>query len=180
MTTLRTERLNLRPFRESDLDDYARICADPEVVRHVGTPFSRAEAWLHIATMLGHWQLRGFGMWAVEDRCSSALIGRIGFYEPEGWPGLELGWMLARNWWGQGLATEGAGAALAFAFATLRKSHVISLIRPDNIASIRIAEKLGERPQGCSRALGAEALVYGIRREDWGSANQGSKSEHTS
>src|SRR5687768_4187388 len=167
MTTLRTERLTLRPFREADLDDYARICADPEVVRHVGAPFSRAEAWLHIATMLGHWQLRGHGMWAVEDRASGALIGRIGFYEPEGWPGLELGWMLARDHWGRGLATEGARAALAFAFAPLRKPHVISLIRPENLASIRVAEKLGERLQGRSRALGVEALVYGMRREEW-------------
>jgi RimJ/RimL family protein N-acetyltransferase len=167
MTTLQTERLNLRTFREADLEDYARICADPEVVRHVGPPFSRAEAWLHIATMLGHWQLRGYGMWAVEDRAGGALIGRIGFYEPEGWPGLELGWMLARDQWGRGLATEGARAALAFAFATLRKPQVISLIRPENIASIRVAEKLGERPQGRSRALGVEALVFGIRREEW-------------
>jgi RimJ/RimL family protein N-acetyltransferase len=167
MNTLQTERLNLRAFREADLDDYARICADPEVVRHVGTPFSRAEAWLHIATMLGHWQLRGYGMWAVEDRAGGALIGRIGFYEPEGWPGLELGWMLARDQWGRGLATEGARAALAFAFAALRKPQVISLIRPENLASIRVAEKLGERPQGRSQALGVEALVYGIRREEW-------------
>ncbi|MCI0380896.1 MAG: GNAT family N-acetyltransferase [Gemmataceae bacterium] len=170
MNTLETERLHLRAFRETDLDDYARICANPEVVRHVGAPFSRPEVWLHIAMMLGHWQLRGYGMWAVEDRASGALIGRIGFYEPEGWPGLELGWMLARDQWGRGLATEGARAALAFVFATLHKPHVISLIRPENVASIRVAEKLGERLQGHSRALGVEALVYGIRREEWGTA----------
>src|SRR5262249_57902043 len=76
MTTLQTGRLVLRAFREADLDAYARICADPEVVRYVGRPFSRAEAWLHIATMLGHWQLRGCGMWAVEERSGAALIGR--------------------------------------------------------------------------------------------------------
>src|SRR5262245_8778641 len=170
MPALQTERLVLRTFREADLDAYARICADPDVVRYVGQPFSRAEAWLHIATMLGHWQLRGYGMWAVEERSSGALIGRIGFYEPEGWPGMELGWMLARSHWGRGLATEGARAALAFAFEVLRKSHVISLIRAENVASIRIAAKLGERLEGRSRALGGEALVYGIRQEEWGEA----------
>jgi RimJ/RimL family protein N-acetyltransferase len=167
MTTLQTERLNLWPFREADLDAYARLCADPEVVRYVGSPFSRAEAWLHMATMLGHWQLRGYGMWAVEERARGVLIGRIGFYEPEGWPGLELGWMLARDQWGRGLATEGARAALAFAFATLRKPQVISLIRPENRASIRVAEKLGERLRGRSPALGVETLVYGIGRQEW-------------
>src|SRR5262245_52410866 len=171
MTTLQTERMNFRTFREGDLDDYARLCSDPEVVRHVGAPFSRAEAWLHIATMLGHWQLRGHGMWAGEERGGGALIGSLGFYQPEVWPGFVLGCMLARERWGRGLATEGARAALAFAFATLGKPLVISLIRPENSASIRVAEKLGERPLGRSRALGVEALVYGIRREEWASSN---------
>jgi RimJ/RimL family protein N-acetyltransferase len=106
-------------------------------------------------------------MWAAEERSSGALIGRIGFYEPEGWPGLELSWMLARDYWGRGLATEGARAALAFAFGVLKRRHVISLIRPENTASIRVAEKVGERLEGRSRVLGVEALVYGIRREEW-------------
>ncbi|MCI0462084.1 MAG: GNAT family N-acetyltransferase [Gemmataceae bacterium] len=167
MVTLQTERLYLRMFREQDLDDYTRLCSDPEVVLYVGQPFSRAEAWLHMATMLGHWQLRGCGMWAVEDRSSGSLVGRIGFYEPEGWPGCELGWMLARRYWGHGLATEGARAALDYAFAVLHRQHVISLIRPENVVSVRVAEKLGERLEGRSRALGVEALVYGIRAESW-------------
>lgn len=167
MTTIQTERLVLRAFRAEDLDAYAGMCADPDVVRYVGTPFSRAESWLHIATMLGHWQLRGYGMWAVEERDGGAMVGRIGFYEPEGWPGMELGWMLARSHWGRGLATEGAHAALAFAFGVLRKPHVISLIRSENAASLRVAEKLGERLEGRSQALGGEALVYGIRQAEW-------------
>ena len=160
---LATERLNLRAFRESDLNDYARICADPEVVRFVGAPFSRSEAWLHIATILGHWQLRGYGMWAVESRSNGALIGRIGFYEPEGWPGMELGWMLARDQWGRGLATEGARAALQFASSALGKSQVISLIHPVNVRSIRVAEKLGQHYAGRTSVLGAETLVFRVQ-----------------
>src|SRR4029453_18661253 len=101
---------------------------------------------------------------------SGALIGRIGFYEPEGWPGLELGWMLARSHWGRGLATEGARAALAFAFGVVEKPHIIGLIAPENTASIRVAEKLGERLEGCSGVLGVESLVYGIRRTIWASS----------
>lgn len=101
------------------------------------------------------------GMWAVEDRSSGALIGRIGFYEPEGWPGLELGWMLARSCWGRGLATEGARAALAFAFGRLQRSHVISLIRPENAVSLRVSEKLGQRLEGRWRLL-LVVLLLGI------------------
>ena len=114
-----------------------------------------------------HWQLRGFGLWAVEELATGAMIGRIGFFQPEGWPGFELGWMLARACWGRGLATEGARAALEFAFAELRRPHVISLIRPENRSSIRVAERLGEQHEGRSEVLGVEALVYGISRESW-------------
>ena len=167
MTTLQTERLLLRMFREEDLDAYASLCGDPEVVRFIGQPFTRVEAWRHLAMLLGHWQLRGFGLWAVEELATGAMIGRIGFFQPEGWPGFELGWMLVRAYWGRGLATEGARAALEFAFTELRRPHVISLIRPENRSSIRVAEKLGERLEGRSEVLGVEALVYGISRESW-------------
>src|SRR6059036_862428 len=166
-TILQTKRLLLRMFREQDLDAYASLCADPEVVRFIGQPFTRAEAWRHMAMLLGHWQLRGFGLWAVEELATGAMIGRIGFFQPEGWPGFELGWILARAYWGRGLATEGAHVALGFAFAELRRAHVISLIRPENRSSIRVAEKLGEQPEGRSEVLGVEALVYGISRDSW-------------
>jgi len=83
---------------------------------------------------------------------------------PEGWPGLEVGWLVARSHWGRGLATEGGRASLAHAFETLGVDHVISLIRPDNAASIRVAEKLGERPEGEFDLFGEKTLVYGIAR----------------
>jgi RimJ/RimL family protein N-acetyltransferase len=173
-----TERLRLRPFRESDLDVYSQLCADPEVVRYVGDPFSRREAWLHIAMLLGHWQLRGYGMWAVESRYDGALIGRIGFYEPEGWPGMELGWMLARDQWGRGLATEGARAALQYAFTVLQKSSVISLIHPENVTSVRVAKKLGQWCAGSSHVLGTETLVFQIRQGDWSAGQSAFETVH--
>jgi RimJ/RimL family protein N-acetyltransferase len=165
--TLETPRLILRQFREEDLDSYAVICADQETVRYIGEgkPLTRAETWQHMATMLGHWQLRGYGLWAVEERGSGAMIGRIGFWNPEGWPGFEVGWMLARSHWGRGLATEGARAALDYAFSRLRQTHVISLIRPENNRSIRVAEKLGERYEGTVEVSGIELRIYGIGRE---------------
>ncbi len=170
MVTLESERLRLRMFRESDLDAYAAMCADPEVMRYIGVggqTLTRAETWRHMAMVLGHWELRGYGLWAVEERATGTLVGRIGLYNPEGWPGLECGWALARGAWGNGYATEGARRALAFAFTELDRDHVISLIRPDNVASIRVAERIGERLERTTTLLGSEALVYGIRRDDF-------------
>jgi hypothetical protein len=95
--------------------------------------------------MLGHWQLRGYGMWALIEQATGRLIGRAGLYNPEGWPGLEAGWLLARDRWGRGFATEAGRAVLTYAFTHLSADHVISLIHPANTASIRVAERLGER-----------------------------------
>ena len=167
--TLETERLTLRLFREADLDAYAEMSGDAEVMRYLGNgqPMTRAEAWRSMAVMVGHWRLRGYGLWAVEERASGAMVGRIGCWNPEGWPGLEVGWTLRRRYWGRGFATEGARAALHYAFTRLGCRHVISLIRPANAASIRVAERLGERLEGRTEVNDHEAVVYGITREDW-------------
>ncbi|WP_165232391.1 GNAT family N-acetyltransferase [Aquisphaera insulae] len=163
---LETERLELRMFRESDLDAYAAMCADPEVMRHLGDgqPMTRSEAWRSMATVLGHWRLRGFGLWAVVDRGGGELAGRVGLWRPEGWPGIELAWTLRREFWGRGLATEAAVAALGVAFGPLAQSHVISMISSSNGPSIRVARRLGMRLEGRTTLLGQSAEVHGIRR----------------
>jgi RimJ/RimL family protein N-acetyltransferase len=169
MVTLETDRLTLRMLRESDLDPYAEMCADPEVMRYIGDgqPLARPMAWRNLAMMVGHWSLRGYGLWAAEERASGLFVGRIGFWNPEGWPGFELGWMLRRPSWGRGFATEGARAALRFAFTELQQPHVISLIHPDNADSIRVAGRLGERRLDATEVMGKPALVYRITREAW-------------
>jgi RimJ/RimL family protein N-acetyltransferase len=120
-----------------------------------------------MAFLVGHWQLRGYGHWAVEEKASGRLVGRIGFLNPEGWPGFEVGWTLAREGWGRGYATEGARRALGYAFTELDRDHVISLIHPDNYASIRVAERLGERLEGKAKVFGKEVSVYGVDRAAW-------------
>jgi RimJ/RimL family protein N-acetyltransferase len=169
VVTLATERLLLRMFRQDDFEAYAAICADPEVMRYLGDgkALSRWDAWRQMAMILGHWPLRGYGLWAVEERATGALIGRVGFFEPEGWPGFELGWMLRRASWGRGYAIEGARRALAHAFTEMDRRHVISLIRSANQPSIRVAERLGETLEGRTDLFGHEALVYGIDRAAW-------------
>ena len=165
---LETPRLRLRQFVESDLDDYARMTADPEVMRFVGgAPYTRDEAWRSLGYILGHWKIRGFGLWAVEERSSGALIGRIGLYRPEGWPGLEVGWLVARSRWGEGFASEGGAASMDHAFETLGARRLISVIEPMNAASIRVAEKLGEHFERKLQLQGRSVLVFGIERAQW-------------
>jgi RimJ/RimL family protein N-acetyltransferase len=163
---LETPRLILRPFRGEDLDPYAALCADIEVMRYIGmgVALTRTDAWRSIAGMLGHWQLLGYGMWAVERKSDGAFLGRAGFLDPPGYPGFEIGWTFAREHWGQGYATEAARTALAYAFDVLDRDRVISLIRPGNERSMRVAEKLGERLSGEVDLLGSKALVYAIER----------------
>jgi RimJ/RimL family protein N-acetyltransferase len=159
---LETERLVLRLFREADWEPYAAMCADPDVMRYLGTgaTLTPDETWRAIAGMLGHWALRGYGMWAIESKASGELVGRTGFIDTPGWPGFELGWVLGRAHWGRGYATEAAGAALRCAFDLLGRKRVIHLIRPGNAASMRVAERLGARHAGEVELLGAKALVY--------------------
>ena len=138
------------------------MMADPEVTRFLGDgrPLDRADAWRQLALLIGHWDLRGFGLWAVEERASGRFIGRIGCHEPEGWPGFELGYVLAREACGRGLAREGSAAALEFARRELGRDAIISLIRPVNRASIAVAEHFGARRTGSVEFYGATTEVY--------------------
>lgn len=170
---LETEHLRLRSFRRSDFDDYAALRADPEVLRYLGDePWDRARSWRHLAFLIGHWELGLAGMWAVEHRETGSFLGMVGFVAPEGWPGFELAGMLARRWWGLGFATECGRAALAHAFDVLEKDRVISLIHPENQASIRVAERIGERLEGPIQHLGREMLCYGVDRESYLASRQ--------
>ena len=144
--TLETERLRLRSFQRSDIDDYAALKADPEALRYLGgepEPWDRGRSWRHMAFLMGHWQLGGAGMWVVEHRETGAFLGVVGFAAPEGWPGFELAWSLARHHGGNGYATEAARRSLAYAFTSLAKDRVISLIHPENRSSIGVAERIG-------------------------------------
>ncbi len=167
--TLETDRLLLRWFREDDHEQFCKINSDPEVMRFLGDgkPLTAMESWRQMATFMGHWYFRGYGVWAVEEKSTGNLIGRIGFMNPAGWPGFELGWTLGREYWGKGYATEGAARALEYAFTEMNRDHVISLIAPDNLASIKVGVRLGETVEGKTEVFGHEVLIYGIDRDDW-------------
>src|ERR1700731_1679685 len=158
-----TERLLLRPFDASDLDSFAKMNADPEVVAFLGhgQPVDRNESWKILAWLIGHWQLRGFGSWAVEERETKGFVGRVGLFHPEGWPGIEISYVLARSFWGKGYATEGGRAAMLHAFEELKIPRVISLIHPNNHGSVKVAKKLGETFEREMDFNGRKILVYG-------------------
>ncbi len=168
---LETDRLLLRAFRQEDLDAWAAISADPETMRFLGGPMIRTNAWRAMATTLGHWVLKGYGMWAVERKSDGALIGRIGMLQPEGWTGLEIGWTLGRPYWGRGYATEAGAAAMRYAFLTQPVDRVVSNIDPDNVASQAVAKRLGEQkgPEA-ELTIGGETYkvdVWFITRAEW-------------
>ena len=164
--TLETERLRLRGIRGSDFEDYAALYADPEVTCLIssGEIWDRGRSWRQMAFAVGHWHLEGFGPWVAEEKASGSFLGVIGFWEPATWPGFELAYHLARRHWGKGYATEGARAALGHAFMVWQRSHVMSLVNPANHASIRVAERIGERLEGRIDHFGRPMLIYGLDR----------------
>lgn len=127
---------------------------------------TRSESWWQLARYMGHWQLRGYGLFAVIERESERLIGHLGFVDPEGGLGFELGWALARDAWGKGYALEGTRAALHHAFTALNRDHVLCVIRPENVRSVQLALKLGATPEKSSDAHEPATLTYRITRPD--------------
>jgi RimJ/RimL family protein N-acetyltransferase len=151
---IKTDRLTLRHFRTDDLEDFAETMADPEVVRHLGgEPNDREDAWRKLLTGAGFWSLMGIGMWAVERRTDSQLIGHVGFFDFQrdmrpnisGEP--EMGWIFNPRAHGQGYATEAGEAALAWFDRTQPPASIPAIIARENAPSMRLAERLGFKRQ---------------------------------
>lgn len=161
---LETERLVMRGWRDEDFEPWAAICADDEVMRALGRRggIDPVEAWGEMAFFAGHWVLKGFGHWALEERSSGELVGRAGLLRPPDWPDLEVGWTVARPRWGEGLAGEAGRAAVDWAQQALGARHIISLIEPHNARSIRVAEKLGMTEEGEIELRGHMLRIYGL------------------
>lgn len=143
--TLETARLRLVPLSARHFDDYAAMLADPESTRWVGDgePLDRVSAWRSLAMLIGHWDLCGYGMWALELKDTGEFVGRAGLLHPEGWPDVEMGWMLKPEHRHHGYATEVGEVILDFAWRHLQLQRVISMVRIGNDACDRVAERLG-------------------------------------
>jgi RimJ/RimL family protein N-acetyltransferase len=141
--TLETERLILRPTASEDFEAWAAFMADDEVTRYLGGTQPRSTAWRGMMQVAGSWAVHGFAMFSVIEKASGRWVGRLGPWQPEGWPGTEVGWGLTRDAWGKGYAQEGAIAAIDWAFDHLGWTEVIHSIESGNLASRRVAERLG-------------------------------------
>jgi RimJ/RimL family protein N-acetyltransferase len=164
--TVTTRRLRLRAFRATDLDAYAAMQANPEVMRYLvmGRTSTRVEVWRTMLTSVGSWALRGYGMWAVEKLEAEAFIGSVGLFHPLDWPEPEIAYSLDQPFWHQGFATEAAAAARDWFFEHFPLPRIASFIRPDNFASKRVVERLGAVCEGDLELRGS-GYEYWVHRQ---------------
>ncbi|MGO9516582.1 MAG: GNAT family N-acetyltransferase [Candidatus Korobacteraceae bacterium] len=164
---LETERLKLRGHRRADFTDCAAMWRDATVTRYIGgKPFSREEVWARLLRYVGHWAWLGFGYWAVEEKATSELVGELGFadFKRDIKPSLEdtpeLGWVLASRAHGRGYATEAVRAALTWADEHFGNARTVCIIHPENLASVRVAEKCGYREFQRTTYKGHDIILF--------------------
>jgi ribosomal-protein-alanine N-acetyltransferase len=168
MTTLQTQRLDLRPFAESDLDEMSALMANADFMRFSLGVFSREQTASFLEKVRARDRAALPSQFAVIVRGDEHLVGYCGFFlqHVDDMEELEIGYRLDPSYWGRGLATEAARAVRDHAFNDLELSRVISLIHPDNIASRRVAEKNGMRPEKQTTFRGFPTIVFAINREE--------------
>lgn len=169
---IETERLLLRLPRLEDVDDFAAAFADPETMRHIGdgSTATREQTANGIRRWLERWEEWGIGFFSLERKDDGRVLGRAGFlrWNPETWelggPETEIGWTVAREHWGQGYATEAALALRDWGLDERGLTRLISLIRPGNLRSVRVAEKIGETFEREVVLRSGPALLYALER----------------
>lgn len=168
---LETPRLILRPPRADDLDAWAEMMLDERAARFIGGVMPRPVCWRQLMTMIGAWHAQGFAMFSVIDKESGRWVGRVGPWQPDGWPGFEIGWAIVRDRWGRGYAVEGAIAATNWALDHVDRPTIIHSIAPANRPSQRVAEKLGSRLLGPGKLpppfANDPVELWGQTREEW-------------
>ena len=159
MTTIETDRLVLRGWKAEDFEAYRDYYADAENARFVGGRQRPDDAWRRLATEIGHWELNGFGRWAVVEKETGSLVGSIGLWKSAEWPELELSYWVRPEHRGKGYAREACVRSRDHARDELGAESLVSYIHPDNTASIRLAEALGAEYEKT-----IELLAYGPHR----------------
>ncbi len=185
MTVLATDRLLLRRWKDSDREPFSWLNADPRVMEFMPGPLSRRESDLLVDQIQSHFREHGFGLYATELRRDTSFIGFIGLAVPsfhaDFTPCVEIGWRLSVDYWGHGLATEGAREVVRHAFEVLGLEDVVSFTVPANIRSRRVMEKLGMTHNPADdfdhpRLLEADPLrrhvLYRLRRSGWNRAKR--------
>ena len=167
-----TDRLMLKPMGAGDVEAHIDMMQTPEMAKFLtdaGTPRGRSDEWRVTATLIGHWQIRGYGFFSVFEKQSGEWIGRVGPWQPSGWPGLEVGWAIRKEFWGKGYAPEAAIATMGWVFARFPDlKRILSVIDPANKNSQQVAAKIGETNSGEKFELWGLTLdLWSIDREVW-------------
>ena len=165
--TLETPRLVLRAHRKDDYPAIAAMWAEPKVGQFILGRLSTAEeSWARLLRYAGHWSLMGFGFWAAQEKSSGAFIGEMGFGEfhrdidPPFGDRPEAGWALASRCHGQGYASEAMSAIMAWGDRQFGKRESVCMISPENLASIRLAQKFNFREAHQATYKGDKVTVY--------------------
>ncbi|MEO9599310.1 GNAT family N-acetyltransferase [Parasphingorhabdus sp.] len=167
--TIETDRLILRPPSGEDFDQWAMFQSDEATMKFIGGVKSRSESWRDLCAVVGAWHVRGYGMFSLILKDSGKWIGRIGPWYPDGWPGTEVGWAVVPAYAGKGYALEAAVASMNYAVDTLGWDDICHTIDPDNLASIKLAQRLGSTNRGPTNLPNP---YQDARVDDWGQSRE--------
>jgi len=169
MPEIETSRLLLRHFSLTDLDDLFAIRSDPDVMRFIGVgqPHSMNQVRDSLEYVISDWEKHGFGRWAIVHKADKKLIGWCGLAFLDKTDEIEIGYGIAKEYWGRGLTTEAAAASLRYGFEELKLDRIVAVAMPENIASRRIMEKIGMRFEKTGHWYEAELVYYAILRDEY-------------
>lgn len=169
---IETERLILRPFEVKDVEDHIAMMQDEKTASFLtpdGKPRAYGDEWRAAAMLIGHWAIRGYGFFSVDEKETGDWVGRVGPWQPGGWPGLECGWSIVPSRWGKGYAPEAAIASVRWTFDRFPDlTRIISVIDPGNANSQTVARKIGEeKTDGVFEFWGHKLDVWAADRDAW-------------
>lgn len=174
MITIETPRILLRPLAQNDLDDLAQIYSVPEVMKYrlFSQPASLKQTQEFLKSYLLHWEQHGFGRWAMIDKTLQQLIGHCGLEYTATLDEVEVNYLLSSRYWGHGLATESAIAIVSYGFKSLQLERLVALAKPENLASLRVMEKIGMQDEKNIQLYDVEWAFYTIKRDQWQYSNR--------
>jgi RimJ/RimL family protein N-acetyltransferase len=162
--TLETERLLMRPVVDDDFDAVAALYGDADVMRYIGLrgPLTYEQTRERVAFMVDHWRRHGFGMWSLRLKDGGAFVGRCGLRFMDNTTEIELGYTLAKAFWGRGYATESARAVVRHVFNVLKLKRLVAIADPANTASVNVMKKLGMTFERVGHFYGSDCVLYAL------------------
>ncbi|MEH1793515.1 GNAT family N-acetyltransferase [Nostoc sp.] len=166
MPEIETARLRLRDFNLNDFDYLFRIYSDAEVMKYLSLR-TREQTQVSLSKHIQQWQLHNFGMWAVIHKETDEMIGRCGLGFLENTPEVELGYVFDKSYWNMGIATEASVATLKFGFWEAKLNQIVAIADPENIASVRVIQKLGMKYEKNAYHYGHNVVYYALTHTEW-------------